>query len=748
MMEVSSDHLDLAGSAEKMPLDRTDSRSSCDSDGGEPGERMRIDSSSSCNSDGLDGLEPLELDDIKRYSSVGHGMRVPKKRFDSICEDEELNIPVCKIFSVAMAAKRKAALANGTLPPNPTLDRAKKNWKNALKLIQERGDPWKKFNLDKLTTENAIRHRYNALTKVWKKENCLVKMDKKPFNHGAMRECFRLKKLSNFSHNMDWDRNSNNYVVKRYMQPVDKETYFDDVRLQMDAKLWGEEYNRHHPPKPVDIFQMAVLEFPEREGQPLFHIEHYIEGNYVKYNSNSGFVDNRACRQTPHAFSHFTFERSGHDLIVVDIQGVGDLYTDPQIHTAMGKDYGDGNLGTKGMALFFHSHSCNSICKSLGLTRFDLTRAEKSELNHIGAHSGSQTILRGHEIMCESPSPDVKFDFRHIFQRNRSNSAVYLDINLANSIKNNNPGVVTRRHRTYSDYSSMEDSPPLSAPLLLPEPIDEDHCLDSNCDSAMSDASYVFMPASSRRRQRQMTECSDDSNTSKDIINFQEVILKKAKPSNVASELGRNFGHDSVLGQIHLDLAKYHEICRFTDDGTYDRDAAFFHLKCSADCGNLLAVIAIAGMYLGMPRDILSDVSAPENENHAEMGFHYMEEAAKLGDRASMVFLARAYDNGANLPDPDLKSARKALDWYENVCKHDEDDGDNSDWGMDDPNYILLARQAEIWLAGAEGVEKDPSYAGDLYSQAAESAMASMNGKLANQYYMLAEEAYGQVEEE
>lgn len=33
------------------------------------------------------------------------------------------------------------------------------------------------------------------------------------------------------------------------------------------------------------------------------------------------------------AFSHFTFECSHHRLIVVDIQGVGDLYTDPQIHT-------------------------------------------------------------------------------------------------------------------------------------------------------------------------------------------------------------------------------------------------------------------------------------------------------------------------------------------------------------------------------------------------------------------------------
>lgn len=45
------------------------------------------------------------------------------------------------------------------------------------------------------------------------------------------------------------------------------------------------------------------------------------------------------------AFSHFTFERSGHQLIIVDIQGVGDLYTDPQIHTENGTDFGDGNLG-------------------------------------------------------------------------------------------------------------------------------------------------------------------------------------------------------------------------------------------------------------------------------------------------------------------------------------------------------------------------------------------------------------------
>ena len=56
------------------------------------------------------------------------------------------------------------------------------------------------------------------------------------------------------------------------MEDAERQVYFEDVKLQMDAKLWSEEFNRHNPPKPIDIFQMAVLEFPDREGSPLFHI--------------------------------------------------------------------------------------------------------------------------------------------------------------------------------------------------------------------------------------------------------------------------------------------------------------------------------------------------------------------------------------------------------------------------------------------------------------------------------------------
>lgn len=82
------------------------------------------------------------------------------------------------------------------------------------------------------------------------------------------------------------------------------------------------------------------------------------------------------------AFSHFTFEHSGHKMIVVDIQGVGDLWTDPQIHTYDGKAYGDGNLGVRGFALFFHTHRCNPLCTALGLAQFDLY-ANEQELSSL-----------------------------------------------------------------------------------------------------------------------------------------------------------------------------------------------------------------------------------------------------------------------------------------------------------------------------------------------------------------------------
>ena len=52
----------------------------------------------------------------------------------------------------------------------------------------------------------------------------------------------------------------------------------------------------------VDVMQCALVELRDRPRQPLYCIEHLIEGDYVKYNSNSGFVkgsDESLLRHTP-----------------------------------------------------------------------------------------------------------------------------------------------------------------------------------------------------------------------------------------------------------------------------------------------------------------------------------------------------------------------------------------------------------------------------------------------------------------
>lgn len=63
-------------------------------------------------------------------------------------------------------------------------------------------------------------------------------------------------------------------------------------------------------------------------------IETYLPGDYVKFNSNNDFAIRDVdlhYHQTPQAFSHFSWEQSGRTEIVVDVQGVGEYYTDPQV---------------------------------------------------------------------------------------------------------------------------------------------------------------------------------------------------------------------------------------------------------------------------------------------------------------------------------------------------------------------------------------------------------------------------------
>uniref|UniRef100_A0A7N6FAY7 Eukaryotic elongation factor 2 kinase n=1 Tax=Anabas testudineus TaxID=64144 RepID=A0A7N6FAY7_ANATE len=607
-------------------------------------------------------------------------------------------------------------------------------WKHAIQKARAMPDPWAEFHLEDIETELCIRYRYNAVTGEWAQDKVHIKMAAQPFGKGAMRECFRTKKLSNFSHSSNW-KSASNYVSKRYMETVDRNVYFEDVRLQMEAKLWGEEYNRHRPPKQVDIMQMCVVEMANRPGKPLFHLEHYIEGKYIKYNSNSGFVRDDNIRLTPQAFSHFSFERSGHQLIVVDIQGVGDLYTDPQIHTEKGTDFGDGNLGVRGMALFFHSHLCNKICKSMGLTPFDLSPAEKSQLDCTNKLlKSAQTVLRGCEEPCGSPRV-----------RTLSTSRA--------------PPLLSRLSETSSADENMSDAEsipcsPLTAPGSMGKsPISMYTDIDSESGG---DSGYP----SERRSEGDPNDHVDGVKTSfltEEKWSFYHSSRAHVhRPSCVATEVERlnalmqkKIGQ-SILGKVHLAMVRYHEAGRFCEkDEQWDQDSAMFHLERAALCGELEAIIALGQCYLQLPHHILPDMELEDNAGNRMKGFKYLLQAAEAGDRSSMITVARALDTGINLPAARLaRDWEEAIHWYDSVLNMtDYDEGGEFDGTQDEPRYLLLAREAEMYQEGGHNLTADPQKAGDLFTEAAEAAMAAMKGRLANQYYMKAEEAWALMEE-
>ena len=146
-------------------------------------------------------------------------------------------------------------------------------------------------------------------------------------------------------------------------------------------------------PPPIVFLECSVYEYTN------FHnvkcgllVEKYLHGRFTKFNSNNGFVnnDNRNVASVDLAigpvkltdfvlaFSHWVYERSGHRLIVCDLQGILDMegrrpvfrLTDPAICSKAEKrsnKYGNTNLGMRGIRDFCCRHTCNSVCKALNL---------------------------------------------------------------------------------------------------------------------------------------------------------------------------------------------------------------------------------------------------------------------------------------------------------------------------------------------------------------------------------------------
>eukprot|EP01079_Euglenida_sp_SAG-EU17-18_P008589 gene8589-1535_t len=206
----------------------------------------------------------------------------------------------------------------------------------------------------------------------------LVEFNTTPFAQGSMRDVFHLSLADE-----TLDSKAQGHVAKVAKKSGEGDAlYLEDVRMQILCKYLAQLFNSYNPPKKIDFLDAFLIACPvsgcllsslstpamplprrsphlvhaaqpfnnmhiqERDNQ-LVAVEPLLPGEYKKHSNNAGYVHENL-RNTPHAFSHFSYHVSQGMVLVCDIQGVDDKYTDPQIHSYDGKGFGAGNLGPEG----------------------------------------------------------------------------------------------------------------------------------------------------------------------------------------------------------------------------------------------------------------------------------------------------------------------------------------------------------------------------------------------------------------
>jgi hypothetical protein len=229
--------------------------------------------------------------------------------------------------------------------------------------------------LDEVTKdhmETVTKCDYDFEKDQWNRTSMLCYIQDKPFDEGNLRRCHMMVGYED-------DGLRRTYVAKEAKTDAGQDAYEKDIEMQEISQYLAKQYNQFSPPKKVEFLHAFLIQLDSRPlcprtGKPqMRHVEPYLPGEYKKHNNNWGYVCKD--RNTPQAFSHFTYHYSSRFLrhrikspiMVVDVQGVGDIFTDPQIHSEDGQGYGMGNCGYDGIKKFFNTHECNELCRFVGV---------------------------------------------------------------------------------------------------------------------------------------------------------------------------------------------------------------------------------------------------------------------------------------------------------------------------------------------------------------------------------------------
>eukprot|EP00429_Kryptoperidinium_foliaceum_P017406 CAMPEP_0176035066 /NCGR_PEP_ID=MMETSP0120_2-20121206/17339_1 /TAXON_ID=160619 /ORGANISM="Kryptoperidinium foliaceum, Strain CCMP 1326" /LENGTH=675 /DNA_ID=CAMNT_0017368411 /DNA_START=42 /DNA_END=2066 /DNA_ORIENTATION=- len=298
---------------------------------------------------------------------------------------------------------------------------------------------------------------YDVMHDCWVREPVMIQLDERPFGCGAMRECFRMKEvkmeddsqeeahpigagkfgqggvdgggkapLSFFAlarglMELQHHERRTIWVAKRSMSDFKRKILHRraceaDAVYQTMAKHYAEMFNQEVHRRAdesglgrcgahdIDFLLTHVVELPDGF---TYGAESYVLGHYQKHNTNGGYTI--GIRKTPQAFSYFTFIRSNRRLMIVDIQGVGDLYTDPVIHFlpshftgSLAKVDGEMNSGLRGFSLFLWSHRPNDVDRLLDLPTFLLAPHEEAHFAPAGS-----TVSELHTMATQTKSREA-----------------------------------------------------------------------------------------------------------------------------------------------------------------------------------------------------------------------------------------------------------------------------------------------------------------------------------------------------
>uniref|UniRef100_A0A8C9RZT1 non-specific serine/threonine protein kinase n=1 Tax=Scleropages formosus TaxID=113540 RepID=A0A8C9RZT1_SCLFO len=342
--------------------------------------------------------------------------------------EEALNAAACLYTSRhAHLGSRKDSIGSPFKPMDISYQYSAVERNNLMRLAQSipftpvppRGEPITVYRLEE-SSPNTINNSMSS----WAQRGLCAKIEflSKEEMGGGLRRA--LKVLCTWSE-YDILKPGHLYIVKSFLPEVVntwQNVYKEDTVLQLCLREIQQQraaqkltfaFNQMRPktipysPRFLEVF----LLYCHSAGQ-WFAIEECITGEFRKFNNNNGdeIVPTNLLEETMLAFSHWTYEYTRGELLVLDLQGVGEILTDPSVIKSGEKGsydmvFGPANLGDDAIRNFRAKHHCNSCCRKLklpDLKRNDYTPDKvtlpQEDVAEVSIPPGSRTKEQKHSM--------------------------------------------------------------------------------------------------------------------------------------------------------------------------------------------------------------------------------------------------------------------------------------------------------------------------------------------------------------